>query len=262
MTRLSLILTLATIVPALLMGAGLYLRERYQREPLIYVLQSLFYGAVAAVVAIVVETVFVDLGLVFEGEEYAADMRNAAITTGEHLWRAFMGEAFPDEAAKLVLLWLLLRYNPFFQDRRDGVLYAAALGLGFALMQDFFYLSAFYESPDELVYSRLLLAVPSQVICTCLMGLFYSLFFFGVKTKRRFFRIVYVPLLAHFAYSVVHYYIFRGVNSFFGLFLLMLVMYSLAIWSYIAMHRVVSGELLRDRRDPRQIAYYYDPKNK
>ena len=45
---------------------------------------------------------------------------------------AFFLAAIPEEVAKLFMLWLLLRKNPFFDEHFDGIVYAVCVGLGFA----------------------------------------------------------------------------------------------------------------------------------
>ena len=44
---------------------------------------------------------------------------------------AFLLAAIPEEVAKLFMLWLLLRKNPFFDEHFDGIVYAVCVGLGF-----------------------------------------------------------------------------------------------------------------------------------
>lgn len=44
--------------------------------------------------------------------------------------------AIPEELAKLFMLWLLLRKNPFFDEHFDGIVYAVCIGLGFAALEN------------------------------------------------------------------------------------------------------------------------------
>lgn len=255
-------LIIVGIVPALVMGAGLYFSDRYQREPLLFLAQSFIYGMIAALLASLIEMAFVDLGWVFEGEEYARDLRNAPITTGEHLWRAFMGETLPDEAAKLLLLYLALRHNPFFRDRRDGLIYASMLGLGFAMMQNGLYLLHRMDEGGEFFLGHYMMNIPAQMVCTMLMGFFYSLFFYGPKKPIHFARFIYIPLVAHFIYGVIYHFIIRPLNSTLALIIFALLAYVLVLWMYFGLGRLLARLRLRSSRDPRQVAYVYDASKK
>ena len=41
---------------------------------------------------------------------------------------AFLLAAIPEELAKLIMLWLLLRKNPHFDEKFDGIVYAVCIG--------------------------------------------------------------------------------------------------------------------------------------
>ncbi len=79
-----------------------------------------------------------------------------------------------EEAVKfLAVLWLVWS-RPVFKDRVDGIIYAMRAGLGFALIENIFYLAG-TESVHEFmgVYvARALLAVPAHAVWTGLIGYF------------------------------------------------------------------------------------------
>lgn len=52
---------------------------------------------------------------------------------------AFFVAAVPEESFKLLALWLVLRKNPFFDEHYDGIVYAVCVGLGFAALENIFY---------------------------------------------------------------------------------------------------------------------------
>lgn len=56
------------------------------------------------------------LGLDIDAQTYSFPLETVA--------DAFLLAAIPEEFAKLFMLWLLLRKNPFFDERFDGIVYA------------------------------------------------------------------------------------------------------------------------------------------
>mgnify|MGYP006391493201 CR=1 FL=1 len=52
---------------------------------------------------------------------------------------AFFGAAIPEEIAKFFMLWLLLRKNPYFDEKMDGIVYAVCVSLGFAALENIFH---------------------------------------------------------------------------------------------------------------------------
>lgn len=52
---------------------------------------------------------------------------------------AFFGAAIPEEIAKFFMLWLLLRKNPYFDEKMDGIVYAVCVSLGFEALENIFH---------------------------------------------------------------------------------------------------------------------------
>ena len=49
---------------------------------------------------------------------------------------AFFGAAIPEEIAKFIMLWLLLRKNRYFDEKMDGIVYAVCVSLGFEALEN------------------------------------------------------------------------------------------------------------------------------
>lgn len=88
------------------------------------------------------------------------------------LVEAFAITALPEEFAKLAVVGIFVWRHPAFDERLDGIVYAAHAGLGFALVENVGYL---FASPDLEAYwstflSRAVLAVPGHAIWAGMMG--------------------------------------------------------------------------------------------
>lgn len=116
--------------------------------------------------------------------------------------QAFFSAALPEEGAKLLMLWLLLRNNPYFDERFDGIVYAVCVGMGFAAVENVFYLFSNYDSWLSVGIVRALFAVPGHFFDAVIMGYYYSHYHFGTRrnpaTKA---LILAAPVVAHGIYD-------------------------------------------------------------
>lgn len=115
---------------------------------------------------------------------------------------AFFVAALPEESFKLLALWLVLRKNRHFDEHYDGIVYAVCVGLGFAAVENIFYVF----SDDDwagVAILRALLAVPGHYAFAVLMGYYYSLYHFVDRTPQTAICILLVPFVAHGVYDAL-----------------------------------------------------------
>lgn len=116
--------------------------------------------------------------------------------------QAFFSAALPEEGAKLLMLWLLLRNNPYFDERFDGIVYAVCVGMGFAAVENVLYLFSNYDSWLSVGIVRALFAVPGHFFDAVIIGYYYSHYHFGTRrnpaTKA---LILAAPVVAHGIYD-------------------------------------------------------------
>ena len=116
--------------------------------------------------------------------------------------QAFFSAALPEEGAKLLMLWLLLRNNPYFDERFDDIVYAVCVGMGFAAVENVLYLFSNYDSWLSVGIARALFAVPGHFFDAVIMGYYYSHYHFGTRrnpaTKA---LILAAPVVAHGIYD-------------------------------------------------------------
>ena len=119
------------VLPAVILIAFVYWKDKYEKEPVKWVWKGFWYGILSALASFTISMPFLSLGLYPE----------QIVTVGDSLRTAFFGAAIPEEAAKLFLLWLLLRKNPFFDEYVDGIVYAVCIGMGFAALENITHVS-------------------------------------------------------------------------------------------------------------------------
>lgn len=114
---------------------------------------------------------------------------------------AFLVAALPEESAKLLALWLVLRKNPYFDEHFDGIVYAVCVGLGFAAVENVGYVFQGGEGWASVAFMRALLAVPGHYAFAILMGYYYSVYHFISPTRSNAIKVLLVPVLAHGVYD-------------------------------------------------------------
>ena len=93
----------------------------------------------------------------------------------QSVYNAFFCAAIPEEMAKLIMLWLVLRKNKYFDENMDGIVYAVCVSLGFAAFENVLYLFGNAEAFVSVGVSRAMFAVPGHFCFGVLMGYYYSL---------------------------------------------------------------------------------------
>jgi RsiW-degrading membrane proteinase PrsW (M82 family) len=106
---------------------------------------------------------------------------------------AFLRAALPEETAKILILTTIVLRHEDAEPRRDGILAGAWLGLGFGLLENFFYVT---EAHHWLTVAamRAVLSVPFHVGLGMVMGLYVSR---ATLNKRAFVYALAIPLLLH-----------------------------------------------------------------
>ncbi len=185
------------ILVAALLPVGLLLlfilhKDSSRPEPPGQLLRAFGLGALSVIPALMLVGVFEELGL----------GPGAAPTAWNAILAAFWGAAIPEEMAKLLMLWFVLRKNPYFDEHLDGIVYAVCVSLGFAATENLLYLFNYAEDYVQVGITRALFAVPGHFCDGVLMGYYYSLARFGTTSRRRHaLFILLAPVLAHGVYD-------------------------------------------------------------
>ena len=188
----TIVILVAALLPAVVLWNYVWKKDPIP-EPGGQLLKALGYG-----IAICLPVAFLELALqgVFFGEDL-----NPTSFLGSTV-DAFFVAALPEESAKLLALWLVLRKNPYFDEHYDGIVYAVSVGLGFAAVENFFYLLN-EENWLQVAITRGLLAVPGHYAFAVLMGYYYSVYHFVDHSPRNAFYILFVPFMAHGIYDAL-----------------------------------------------------------
>lgn len=190
---MSIILVLtAALLPAILLW--LYIWKKDPRpEPTSWLVKAIVWGVAICIPVACLEMIIQTLFWGSDGEP---------VTLIDSTMQAFVVAAILEESFKLLALWLVLRKNPYFDEHFDGIVYAVCVGLGFAAVENLFYLFG-EEEWVTIAISRALLAVPGHYAFAVLMGYYYSVYHFGNHSSKTAVCVLLVPVVAHGIYDAL-----------------------------------------------------------
>lgn len=183
------LIIIAALLPAFLLIYYINRKDSLQPEPKWQLVKGFLYGVGSCIFIIML---FLILGIGGDSDETPKTFFKA-------IGDAFLGAAIPEELAKLLMLWLLVRKNKHFNEHMDGIVYAVCIGMGFAGMENILYLFDNIDSWASVGVARALISVPGHFFFAVAMGYFYSLAIFGpVKShKVNMALMIAVPVLMH-----------------------------------------------------------------
>lgn len=193
---------LSAVLPGFLLLAYILWTDRKNPEPWLLIMKGVMCGIIS-------------IGILRLFWRYMPDyFAWAAVqdTIVEKVRSAFLHAAIPEEMAKLIMLWVVVSRNTFYDEPRDGIVYAVSVGLGFATLENIGYVLG-YENWGEVALVRAVLSVPAHYLCAVLMGYYYANARFwptrGVKRFWQLIRIILIPVLIHGTFdclaSVIHW---------------------------------------------------------
>lgn len=178
---------IAALAPVAMLLYYIYRKDEFQKEPVKEVLKAFGLGILSVFVSLMISGPLGAFGLYPEEQE----------TIWDGIAISFFGAAIPEEIAKFLMFWLLVRRNKYFDEHMDGIVYAAAVSLGFAGLENVMYL---FSSDDWVStgIARALFSVPGHCFFGILMGYYYSLVRFDPVTPSiNRFWVLGAPILAH-----------------------------------------------------------------
>lgn len=220
------IMLAAAILPAAILWLYIWKKDS-QPEPTFWLVKAVLLGVgiciPVVIVEIVIEMLLHSIGIV---------PTNLVGTT----MQAFVVAAIPEETFKLLALWLVLRKNSYFDEHFDGIVYAVCVGLGFAAIENVFYILG-EEEWMSVAILRALLAVPAHYAFAILMGYYYSVYHFVNHSTKNAICILLVPVMAHGIYDAIA--LSGSVNPYIGG-----LSFFVLIFFCIKMHKVAKSKIL------------------
>ncbi len=179
-----IILLTVAIAPALALFSFFYLRNQLATEPK-NLLQTFIFGA-----ALTFPILFVQYVLK-EEHIFSSPIIQDVFFTGTI-----------EELFKWLLLFLIIYANVQFDDPYDGILYGAAISLGFATVENILYLLSY--GVNEALF-RALLPVSGHALFGVVMGYYFGRAKFSMKSKEKKWLAIalFAPISLHIGFNLI-----------------------------------------------------------
>lgn len=179
-------LVLLSLPPVFIILFYVYIRDKYEKEPVGLLLKSLLGGA------------FIVIPVIFAGHLFE-NIRPLLGKTADAFYTSFVVAGFTEEVFKFLILYLLIWRNPNFNEKFDGIVYAVFVSLGFAAVENILYVS---EGGLKVALMRAVTAVPAHALFGVRMGYYFGIAHMYKEIRRSFLlKALFIPVLLHGIYD-------------------------------------------------------------
>lgn len=183
-----MILLITSLAPVLIILFYIYIRDRYEREPL-----GLLGRALLAGMLIVIPVFFV--------ERFLVNMMPVSGQIPSAAYNAFLVAGLTEEAFKFMALLLLVWRSPNFNEKFDGIVYAVFVSLGFAAIENILYVA---QGGTQTALVRGVTAVPAHALFGVTMGYYVGIARMYEELRKRYLLLaLLLPVLLHGTYDFI-----------------------------------------------------------
>lgn len=237
------------LIPVLLLIIFINRKDKMSPEPIGQLIKAFLLGLLSAPLSFAVSVPSEILGL------YSADV----VTVADAIRISFFGAAIPEEAAKLFILWIVVRRNKYFDEKMDGIVYAACVSMGFAAFENVLYLFGNVEDYMSVGVSRAITSLPAHFCFGIIMGYYYALAKFERKHRMINSVMTFVaPVVAHGIYDSILFSIValtealsvesEEAEGIIGIvFIVIFIYFCIKMWK--SAHRKIREHIERDKSD-------------
>lgn len=178
-------LILLAVLPGVIFSLFIIIQDRFDREPVRMLVKIFLIGMLSTIPTIIVELV---------GQNY-----NIFSGVMGQLFEAVVVIGFTEEFFKRLVVLKFAYNNPAFNERLDGIVYCGIAALGFATLENIFYVVSYSAASPDIWITRGLLSVPVHMLLGITMGYYLALSKFCPDTKCRsyYLKSLYIPALLH-----------------------------------------------------------------
>jgi RsiW-degrading membrane proteinase PrsW (M82 family) len=175
-----------SVAPVIIIALYIYIRDKYEKEPIVCLLKALISGILIVFPIVLLEKFLYSF---FQG---GSEVLKAA-------FNAFVVASFPEEGFKYFVFILLFWGNRNFNEKFDGIVYAVFISLGFAAIENMLYV---FREGYDIGYVRALTAVPAHALFGTVMGYHLGIArFYPYKRKNHLMLAFAMPFMWHGIYD-------------------------------------------------------------
>ena len=193
------------VLPPLYIIYFIYKNDLYEKEPHELLIKTFFLGCIVVVPALVIELIF-----------------DENFFNNTFLY-AMMGVALAEEGSKFFFLRHFNYKKNDFNEPYDGIMYAVVISMGFALVENIFYVFGNDGQEISVGFLRMFTAIPLHATCGVVMGYYMGIAKMNIDQRTRSLILsVLFPVIIHGLYD---YFIFAGYGIIFSLLILIIAFY-------------------------------------
>ena len=228
------VILLTALLPIAILLFYICRKDKQSPEPTGQLVKAFFFGILSIPLSLCMS---IPLGLIGAYPSEATSIWGSVST-------AFFGAAIPEEIAKFIMLWLLLRKSKHFDENMDGIVYAVCVSLGFAALENVMYLFSNAETFLSVGIARAVFAVPGHFCFGILMGYYYSLAKFCPKNSKlnKVLTLV-APIIVHGLYDSI-LFIIDVTPTITGILTAVFIVFCFMMWR--RGKRSIQAHLMRD----------------
>jgi len=194
------------LAPAVVLALLIYVKDRYEKEPVRMMATCLFFGFLIAPFVGGIDILIAKIKI---PAEY------------ENLFTSFVASSAIEESVKLLFLYFLMKRNRNLNEPFDACLYAALLSLGFAAIENIVYV--FGSQSFSTALSRAVFSVPGHFLFGITMGGAFADYSYYKKGRKYLLLSFILPYMAHAVYN----YIILALGN---IYMLLFIPYLFALW--------------------------------
>lgn len=195
------------IAPVLIVALYIYIRDKYEKEPIFGLIKALLTG-----VLIVLPIVFIERFL----SRYTPENNTLAAT----FYSAFAVASLTEEGFKYFAFMIFYWHSRNFNEKFDGIVYAVFISLGFAAVENVIYV---YQGGYTVGMIRAVTAVPGHALFGTSMG--YHFGFARFYPDRRIRQLILAFLMPFLWHGIYDFLVMGGKTYYLLLFIPLLIFF-------------------------------------
>lgn len=191
---MSINLLIISIAPSIAFLIWIYLKDKYEKEPILFLIKLFFIGMIISIPILLVEEIllYINLDNIYLNRAYIA----------------FIVASSSEEILKATPLIIYTIKNRHFTEKLDGIIYSVFISLGFATIENIIYIVYGNNTQVfELGFSRAFISIPAHIMFAITMGYYLSLYKFtneDKKLKNKYLiKSILIPILLHGVFDFI-----------------------------------------------------------
>lgn len=152
-------LFLLAIVPVFIIILYIYIKDKYEKEPIRLLVYNFLLGAIVSVIITTLLYILIDIPLPLTNQD----------SISEQFIKAFFVVGLSEEFSKYIIIRYYSQPNEEYNEPFDGIVYAVMVSMGFAATENIMYV---LQGGMEVAIVRAFTAVPAHATFAILMGYF------------------------------------------------------------------------------------------